>query len=92
MMVYVLQDALAEAQAVYETLEGLPADAAGRPYADLAVAFWEEYSAGGDVTSACARVVEHAGTQPGDILIPLGSGFYGYHTRDYVAEEICPFQ
>ena len=39
-----------------------------------------------------ARAVEYAGTHEDNILVPLGSGFYGYMNRDYKARDVCPFE
>jgi hypothetical protein len=91
MLVYVLQGALTEAQAAYETLAQMPEQAEGRQYADLAREFWEEYSVRGDLASACARAVAFAEAHAEDVLAPLGSAFYGYHNRDYGADDLCPF-
>jgi hypothetical protein len=92
MLAYVLQGSLAEAQVAHGTLEQLPEDTVGRPYADLALTFWEEYSASGNVGEACARAAAFAQAHADDILAPLGSGFYGYYNRDYERQELCPFE
>lgn len=92
MLLYVLQGNLAEARVAYGTLEQLPQDAAGRPYADLAVTFWEEYSASGDAAAACARAADFAEAHADDILALLGTGFYGHQNRNYEGDEICPFE
>ena len=92
MLVYVLQDDLEQAQAVYDAaLDLFPEGNPGHPYAQLATAFWEEYAASADVAAACAQAVEYASAHADEILTPLGSAFYGYSNRDYAAQDVCPF-
>jgi hypothetical protein len=81
-----------EAQATFEVLkEQFPEEDPGYPYAQLAEAFWNEYSTRADVVRACAKAAEFADAHAEAILAPLGSRFYGYLNRDYGAEDVCPF-
>jgi hypothetical protein len=92
MLLHVIQGDLSQAQLAYQSLqEGSPPDAAGNQYAQLATAFWTEYQATEDVAAACSQAVEYAAAHSGELLDPMGSGFYGMNQRDYVPEDICPF-
>ncbi len=64
----------------------------GRPYAQLAAAFWQEYHIRRDIGAACSRAIDYARAHAGEILAPLGSRFYGSAYPDYTPEEICPFK
>ena len=82
----------AEAQVVYDTLlDQFPVSAVGRQYADLASAFWEEYTVSGDLALACDKAAEFAKTYDTVVLSPLGRDFYGVDQRIYQPEDICPF-
>lgn len=91
MLLHALRGYKPEARIVYDTLlEKFPEGAVGNQYAQLADAFWEAYTASGDVSAACQAAIENASTNREAALSPLGSGFYGYNNRDYAPEDICP--
>jgi hypothetical protein len=92
LLLHAAQGNQAEAQVVYDTLLDLfPLSAVGRQYADLATAFWGEYSVSGDLALACDKAAEFAKTYDTVVLSPLGRDFYGLAQRVYQPEDICPF-
>ncbi len=91
MLLHAVQVYIPEATIVYDTLlEKFPPGTTGNIYAQMATEFWEEYTANGDITTACEAAIAFANANPEEILIPLGSGFYGWG-RVYTPEDICPF-
>jgi hypothetical protein len=77
---------------VYDTLQfRFPSTRSGHPYAELATAFWEEFSGDQDLAAACNRASAYAEEHAEQILTPLGSEFYGVLNRNYVPEDVCPF-
>ncbi len=92
LVVHAAQGDLAKAQAAYDALQSeFSADPAGRPYAELAAAFWDEYRRSQSLSAACDRAVDYSLTRANDVLIPLSSSFYGSNARDYLPEDLCPF-
>ncbi len=93
MLVHVLTDAMEDAQIAFEELQGqFPEGISGHQYAELAKAFWEEYSARADVGRACVRAAEYADAHTDEVLVPLGSSYYGYLNRNLTAQDVCPFE
>ncbi|MGB7539933.1 MAG: hypothetical protein WBM17_15440 [Anaerolineales bacterium] len=62
---------------------------AGYVYAALAKTFWDSYSAGGDIKSACAAVRDQSEANQNDIFGPMGP--YGYNSLYLTPKTICPF-
>ena len=90
MLLHVLQGHLPEAAIVYDTLREKFADGkAGQPYAEMADVFWQAYARDEEIALACEAAAAFASAHAEDILVPLGSDFYGWANRDYDAQEIC---
>lgn len=80
------------ASTVYETLQArFPDPRSGSAFAELASMFWEEYLTSQDLEAGCSAAIQHAERNQAEILVPLGSDFYGVLNRDYKAEDVCPF-
>jgi hypothetical protein len=62
----------------------------GYPYAEMAKEFWVEYGNSQDTRLACQKAVEYADKHR-EILIPLGGPEYGFWSRSYSPDDICPF-
>jgi hypothetical protein len=93
LLIHAARGNVAEALAVYDDLQQMfPAGSPGHPYARLATAFWESSQSGASVEDGCRSAIEYAAGHAGDVLEPLGSGFYGWFNRDYTPQDICPFQ
>ena len=91
MLLHTFQEYVPEATIVYETLiEKFPSGTPGNAFAQMATAFWEEYSASEEIKSACQAAIAFADENQAEILNPLGGGFYGWG-RIYLPEDICPF-
>lgn len=91
MLLHASRGYLDAAQIVFEELQArFPMPRPGHPYAELAAAFWEEFSVGQDLTAACGRAVAYAEEHRAEILAPLGSEFYGVLNRSYAPEDVCP--
>jgi hypothetical protein len=82
------------AQIVYDSLvEKFPSGSPGQPFAELASAFWEEYSANQILADACAEAADYASAHEDDILVPISWPAYGDNeARTYKPEDICPFE
>jgi tetratricopeptide (TPR) repeat protein len=81
-----------EADAQYQNLLDLhPPGNPGNPFAQMASAFWEIYQATAHVADGCAAAREFADQNQGEILGALGWAVYGEASKDYDAEDICPF-
>lgn len=89
-LLHLLQGNMDPAQIVYDTLqEKFPANTVGHDYAQMAVAFWEDYLIHEDLTAACSMAIEFATTYWEIIVAPLGTGYYGL-SYPYHAEDVCP--
>lgn len=90
LLLHTVEGNMREAQIVYDTLQQkFPSGSVGSQYATLAVAFWEEISASGDIAAACAKAIEYAEIHTDEILSPLG--YDVYYQRFYTSADICPF-
>ncbi len=89
---YAVQGFTQEAEVEFTLLQNSVPSPSGRPYAQLAEAFWQEYRIRQDIGAACSRAIEYARAHPDEILVPLGSRFYGSSYPDYAPEDICPFK
>ncbi len=77
-----------DAQVAYGILQnGYPEGSAGRGYAQMARAFWEEYGASNDLALACAAAQTFAQAHPTEILDPL---YQGYANPTYTPQDVCP--
>ena len=91
-VLYAVQGFNQEAEVEFTLLQDSVPSPSGRPYAQLAAAFWQEYRIRRDIGAACSRAIDYARAHAGEILAPLGSRFYGNAYPDYTPEEICPFK
>jgi len=90
MLLHILKGHLPEATIVYNTLrEKFPEGKIGHSYAELADVFWQVYFESEDIDAACQNATVFAEATAEDILVPLGSDFYGWANRDYGAQDIC---
>jgi hypothetical protein len=93
MLVRVLQGDLAEAEsALLSLLESHPMADPGYPYTEMAQVFWEAFAPVSDIGSGCEAAAGYAVRNANEVLIPLGSSTYGYWNREYLPEDICPFE
>lgn len=92
MLLHIAQGNEAEAGKTYDTLrEKFSNDEYGRPYVEMATAFWNTYQSTHKMYDGCAAAIEYAVENP-DILIPLGSDYHGSQSHIYVPEDVCPFR
>jgi hypothetical protein len=90
MLLHIIQGHLPEATTVYNTLrEKFPDGKVGHSYAELAEVFWQAYSENEDIDAACQSATDFASAHAEDILVRLGSDFYGWANRNYAAQDIC---
>ena len=76
----------------YEALqEKFGNDQYGRPYVEMATAFWEAYQSAHKLYDGCAAAIQYAAEHP-EILIPLGSDYHGWQSHVYVPADVCPFR
>jgi hypothetical protein len=81
-----------DAGTVYNTLQQkFGADPNGRPYAEMATAFWNVYQSTHKMYDGCAAAIHYADEHP-EILIPLGSDYHGMQSHTYVPADVCPFR
>ena len=81
-----------DAGTVYNTLQQkFGADPYGRPYAEMATAFWGAYQSAHSVYDGCAAAIHYADEHL-EILIPLGSDYHGAQSHTYVPVDVCPFR
>jgi hypothetical protein len=93
MLLHIVQGHLSEAEVVYNTLIAkFPKGDHGSQYAELATVFWNSYHEGGDLGDACEAAAAYSTGNAEQILNPLGSDFYGFYSRDYTPEDICPLK
>ncbi len=91
-VLYAVHGFTTEAEVEFTLLQHSTPSPSGRPYAQLAEAFWQEYLIRRDIGAACSRAIDYARAHADEILTPLGSRFYGSAYPDYTPEEICPFK
>jgi hypothetical protein len=74
MLLHLVQGHESDATTVYNTLqEKFGNDQYGRPYVEMATAFWNAYQSTHKMYAGCAAAIQYAAEHP-DILIPLGTG------------------
>lgn len=81
-----------DANTIYKTLQQkFGNDQYGRPYAEMATAFWNTYQSTHKMYDGCASAIEYAAEHP-EILVPLGSDYHGWQSKMYKPEDVCPFR
>jgi hypothetical protein len=91
-LLHLVQNQESEATTVYNTLQQkFSSDQYGRPYAEMATAFWEAYQSTHKMYDGCAAAIQYAAEHP-EILTPLGSDYHGSQSHIYVPEDVCPFR
>ena len=85
---YVQMGDQGDAQVAYGILQNQYfAGSVGRAYADLAQAFWETFSANGDLARSCLAARAFAAAHTTEVLDPL---YFGYANPAYTPEDVCP--
>ena len=91
-LLYFVQGFESDASTVYNTLQQkFGNDPYGRPYVEMATAFWNAYQSTDEMYDGCAAAIQYAVEHP-DILIPLGSDYHGWQSKIYKPEDVCPFR
>jgi hypothetical protein len=88
MVLHAQQGDVASAKTVLQSLQAKFSP--DTPYVQLAEIFWESYEHDGRYHLACEAASEIAMQRAEEILVPLGTAFYGPFGRDYEPEDICP--
>ncbi len=92
MLLHLVQGNESDAGTIYNTLQQkFGSDSYGRPYVEIATAFWEAYQSTHKMYDGCAAAIQYAAEHP-DILIPLGSDYHGWQSHTYVPADVCPFR
>ena len=92
MLLHLVQNYELDASTAYNTLqEKFGNDQYGRPYVEMATAFWNAYQSTHKMYDGCAAAIQYAVEHP-EILIPLGSDYHGWQAKIYKPEDVCPFQ
>jgi hypothetical protein len=92
MLLHLVQNHDSDAITVYSTLQQkFGNDQYGRPYVEMATAFWEAYQSTHKMYDGCATAIQYAAEHP-EILIPLGSDYHGSQSHIYVPADVCPFR
>ena len=92
MLLQIVQGNESDATTTYTTLQQkFGNDPYGRPYVELATAFWESYQSTQKMYDGCASAIHYAAEHP-EILIPLGSDYHGSQSHNYVPADVCPFR
>ncbi len=99
MLVYLAENQPAYAHDIYQVIQSQYAnDPYGKPFAEMATTFWEEYTATQNIASACQEATFYAKNHQNEILPYLGntsgdlasSAYHGEQSLNYVPESICP--
>lgn len=92
MLIHLMQGNEIEAETAYKTLqEELGSDQYGRPYFEMATAFWNALQSTHKIYNGCAAAIQYAAKHP-EILIPLGSDYHGWQSHTYEPADVCPFR
>jgi hypothetical protein len=92
-LIHLLQGDDEEAETELRSLqEAHPEGDPGQAFSEMAQAFWDAYVSEREIESGCEAAVDYAIRHANEVLIPLGSSNYGYRNRDYLPEDICPFE
>jgi hypothetical protein len=91
-LLHIVQGHESDAGTVYNTLQQkFGNDAHGKPYVEMANAFWNSYHSSQKLYDGCAAAIQYAAEHPG-ILIPLGSDYHGSQSHAYIPADVCPFR
>jgi hypothetical protein len=92
MLLHIVRGYESDAGTVYITLQQkFGTDPNGRPYVEMATAFWEAYQSTHKMYDGCAAAIQYA-AEHSEILIPLGSDYHGSQSHTYVPADVCPFR
>lgn len=92
LLLHLVQNQEAEATTTYNTMQQkFGGDPYGRPYVEMATAFWEAYQSTQKMYDGCAAAIQYAVEHP-EILTPLGSDYHGSQAKIYKPEDVCPFR
>jgi len=92
MLLHLVQNQETDATTTYNTLqEKFGNDQYGRPYVEMATAFWNAYQSTHKMYDGCAAAIQYAAEHP-EILTPLGSDYHGAQSHTYVPADVCPFR
>jgi hypothetical protein len=93
MLLHIVQGHESDAGTVYKTLQQkFGNDSYGRPYVEMATAFWNTYQSTHRMYDSCAVAIQYA-VAHAEILTPLGDGWaYGSQSHTYVPADVCPFR
>lgn len=92
MLLHLVQGNEADGSMIYNTLqEKFGNDPHGRPYVEMAAAFWDGYQFTSKIYEGCAAAIQYAAEHP-EILIPLGSDYHGSQSHTYVPADVCRFR
>jgi hypothetical protein len=61
------------------------------PFVEMSEIAWQAYLDSEDMAPACSLVIDYVSSHAEEVLVPLGSTYYGWLNRDYEPEDICPF-
>jgi hypothetical protein len=91
-LVHIAQNHESDAATVYKTLQQkFVNDPYGRPYLEMATAFWDAYQSTHKMYEGCAAAIQYAAEHL-EILTPLGSDYHGSQSHIYVPADVCPFR
>lgn len=92
MLLHIVQGYKSDAGTVYKTLQQkFGNDPYGRPYVEMATAFWDAYQSTHKMYDGCAAAIQYA-VEHSEILAPLGSDYHGSQSHTYVPADVCPFR
>ena len=92
MLLHLVQGNELDASTTYNALQQkFSSDPYGRPYVEMASAFWDMHQSTHEMYDGCAAAIQYAAKHP-EILIPLGSDYHGWQSKIYTAEDVCPFR
>jgi hypothetical protein len=92
MLIHLVQGHASDGITAYNTLQQkFGSDQYGRPYVEMAIAFWDAYQSTHKMYDGCAAAIQYAVEHP-ETLIPLGSDYHGSQSKIYKPEDVCPFR
>jgi hypothetical protein len=87
-LLHIMQENESDATTTYNTLQQtFGKDQYGRPYVEMASAFWEAYQSTHKMYDGCAAAIQYAVEHP-EILIPLGSDYHRAQSHIYVPDDV----
>ena len=91
MLLHLVQSSIAESKSEYDALQAqFPNGSVGYAYAEMAIAFWNDYQETHDISLACREAIAYATLHQDEILTYISG--YGWQDRSYKPEDICPFK